>query len=71
VFAIACNMTGNGFCGGSLVADPRGDVIASSGLEETVLEAQLDLAAIAKERDQEPSLRMRRPELYQPPSREG
>lgn len=66
VFAVAANMTGNGFCGGSLVADPRGEVLVSAAADETVLRARLDLDAITRERKQEPSLRMRRPELYHP-----
>ena len=71
VFAIACNMTGHGFCGGSLVADPRGDVLASAGIEETVLFARLDLDAVQQERKQEPALRMRRPDLYGASGAEG
>ena len=64
VFAVACNLTGDGFCGRSLVADPRGDVLAEAGVEETVLRAALDLAAIDREREREPALRFRRPDLY-------
>ena len=64
VFAVACNLTGDGFCGRSLVADPRGDVVAEAGVEETVLRAVLDLAAIDREREREPALRLRRPDLY-------
>jgi predicted amidohydrolase len=64
VFAVACNLAGNGFCGRSLVADPRGDVLAEAGVEETVFRAVLDLAAIDREREREPALRLRQPELY-------
>jgi predicted amidohydrolase len=64
VFAVACNLAGDGFCGRSLVADPRGDVLAEAGAEETVLRAALDLAAIDREREREPALRFRRPDLY-------
>ncbi|MGH8823829.1 MAG: carbon-nitrogen hydrolase family protein [Jiangellaceae bacterium] len=66
VFAVGCNMVGHGFCGRSLVTDPRGEVIASAGEEETVLRARLDLGAIAAERSREPALGLRRPELYSP-----
>ena len=31
VFAVACNMAGHGFCGRSLVADPRGEVVVAAG----------------------------------------
>jgi predicted amidohydrolase len=64
VFAVGCNLTGNGFCGRSLVTDPRGDVLAEAGVEETVIRAALDLAAIDREREREPALRLRQPELY-------
>ena len=64
IFAIACNMAGHGFCGRSLVADPRGEVLASAGEEATVLVVELDMAAVAAERSREPSLRMRMPALY-------
>ncbi len=61
---MGCNLTGNGFCGRSLVADPRGDVLAEAGAEETVIRAVLDLAAIDREREREPALRLRQPDLY-------
>jgi predicted amidohydrolase len=64
VFAVGCNLAGNGFCGRSLVADPRGEVLAEAGTSETVLRATLDLAAIEREREREPALRLRQPELY-------
>lgn len=64
VFAVGCNLTGGGFCGHSLVVDPRGEVLASAGTEETALRATLNLAAIGNERQREPALRMRRPDLY-------
>ena len=64
VFAVGCNLAGNGFCGRSLVADPRGEVLAEAGTEETVVRAVLDLDAIAREREREPALRLRRPDLY-------
>jgi predicted amidohydrolase len=64
VFAVGCNLTGNGFCGRSLVTDPRGDVLAEAGTEETAIRAVLDLAAIEREREREPALRLRQPDLY-------
>jgi len=39
-------------------------VVAEAGVEETVLRAVLDLAAIDREREREPALRLRRPDLY-------
>ena len=67
VFAIGCNMTGHGFAGRSLVADPRGEVLAEAGEEPAVLLVELDLAAARSERGREPSLQMRQPELYTGP----
>ncbi|HEV2921048.1 MAG TPA: carbon-nitrogen hydrolase family protein [Actinomycetota bacterium] len=64
VFAVGANLAGNGFCGRSLVTDPRGEVLAEAGTEETVVRATLDLAAIEREREREPALRLRRPDLY-------
>ena len=64
VFVIACNLTGDGFCGRSLVADPRGDVVVEAGDEERVLRARLDLGEIDAELSREPALRLRRPDLY-------
>lgn len=64
VFVVACNLTGHEFCGGSLIADPRGQVLAEAGREEAVLRASLDLDLIDAERDREPALRVRRPDLY-------
>jgi predicted amidohydrolase len=53
------------YCGRSKVVDPKGVVVAeaSEGNEE-VLMAEIDLSAILRERQQEPVLRTRRPELY-------
>jgi predicted amidohydrolase len=64
VFAIGCNMSGHGFAGRSLVADPRGEVLSEAGEEPTVLVVDLDLASARSERGREPALQMRRPELY-------
>lgn len=64
IFAVAANMAGDTFAGRSLVADPRGEVVAEAGTDEEVLVATLDLDDIAAERAREPSLRTRRPELY-------
>lgn len=64
VFAIGANLSGNGFCGRSLIANPRGEVLAIAGPDETVLRAQLNLGAITTERAQEPALSLRRGDLY-------
>jgi predicted amidohydrolase len=64
LFAVAANLTGGGFCGHSLIVDPRGETLAEAGAEETALRATLTLEEIDEERRREPALRMRRPELY-------
>jgi predicted amidohydrolase len=64
VFVVASNLAGDGFCGGSLIVDPRGDVIAAAGADEAVIRARIDLGAIEREREREPALRLRRPRLY-------
>ncbi len=64
VFAVGCNMA-EPFCGRSLIVDPRGEVLAeASGAGEAVITAILDLEAVRAERSREPSLRLRRPDLY-------
>lgn len=64
IFAVAANMAGGAFAGRSLIADPRGEIVAEAGRDEQALIADLDLDEIAAERAREPSLRTRRPELY-------
>jgi predicted amidohydrolase len=73
VFAVAANLTGDGFCGGSMIADPRGEVLAAARAEEAAIRATIDLEAIQRERRLEPALRLRRAELYRagPPARTG
>ncbi len=63
VFAIGCNMSGP-FCGRSLIVDPRGEVIAQAGEDDQTLVVTIELEAVDTERRREPSLRLRRPELY-------
>ena len=46
VFAVAANSNSPGFCGHSMVVDPRGRVLASAGHEDVVLQATLDLSEI-------------------------
>lgn len=75
LFAIAANLTGGPFFGGSMIVDPRGEVIAAAGGEEGLVRARIDLEAIEREREREPALALRRPELYrvrlEPPAAES
>lgn len=64
VFVVAANLAGDQFCGRSVVADPRGQVLASAGPEPTRLVVELDLDQITSERRAEPALRLRRADLY-------
>lgn len=64
VFVVASNLTGGEFIGGSLIVDPKGEVLASIDHGEGFISASLDLEMIQSERLKEPALRLRRPELY-------
>jgi predicted amidohydrolase len=68
-FVAASNLAGDdghtSWCGGSLIVDPRGSVLASAGASgEALIAAELDLSLIDRERAQEPIWANRRPELY-------
>ena len=64
-----CNRVGRedrmDFCGESIVADYNGDTTALAGREETLLFAEVDLAAAAEARQRKPYTGLRRPELYE------
>jgi predicted amidohydrolase len=69
MWVVAVNRVGTDgdvtYCGRSQVADPRGEVVAEAAADmEQILVAEVDLSAILRERQQEPVLRARRPELY-------
>jgi predicted amidohydrolase len=66
VFAVGCNMVGHGFCGRSLVTDPKGDVVLRAEEAETVLRAGLTSTRSRRNGRGEPALGLRRPELYVP-----
>lgn len=64
VFVVFANRAGRDYYGGSVVLDPRGDVVASGGEGEEVLQAKIDLAEAERWRKEEPIFPHRRPELY-------
>jgi len=69
IFVAAANLAGDDgrtrWCGGSVIVDPRGQVLAAAGNGgEAEILAPLDLDLIERERLQEPLFGHRRPELY-------
>lgn len=69
VFVAASNLAGfdglTSWCGGSMIVGPRGEVLAAAAREgPEIIGAVLDPARVAAERQQEPVLANRRPELY-------
>ncbi len=68
VFIACCNRVGEeatlAFAGGSFAVDPAGEIGARAGSDEELLVVEIGRAEIAKNRNQRPFLRDRRPELY-------
>jgi len=64
VFVVAANLAGGGFCGRSMIVDPRGEVLAEADEHEATITATIDLEAIERERRREPALQLRRPDIY-------
>jgi predicted amidohydrolase len=66
-YVVAVNRTGSDpflkYAGGSIIISPRGEVLAETGDESGVLQAQLDLDALRQWRDEFPVLKDARPEL--------
>lgn len=63
-YVVAANAVGGGYCGESMIVDPRGDVVARAAatLPEVIV-AELHMTMIEEQRQREPVLRLRRPEL--------
>ncbi len=64
VYAVAANLAGDRFFGGSMIVDPRGSILAAAGTGDEAIRATINLGAIAREREREPALGLRRPSLY-------
>jgi predicted amidohydrolase len=64
MYVVAANAAGEGYCGESMIVDPRGDVLvrASTSTAE-VITATVSAALVAHQRRVEPVLARRRPEL--------
>ena len=67
-YVVAANAVGEGYCGESMIVDPRGDVVVrASATDPDLIVAELDPQLIAEQRRMEPVLQLRRPELSRHP----
>lgn len=67
-YVVAANAVGNGYCGESMIVDPRGEVLTrASATERDIILAEINPQLITEQRQREPVLRLRRPKLRPPP----
>ena len=64
VYVVYANRPGPSFSGHSAIFDPKGDVVASSGPDESIIRADINLNEVKKWREQEQLYPYRRPLLY-------
>lgn len=68
-YVLACNQCGQKTAftshGHSMMIDPMGEVIAEADMDECCLVAEIDLDLVAKAREQIPSLKNRRDDVYE------
>ena len=68
VFVAMCNRVGKegnmDFCGGSIVADPNGNVVAKAGAEAEILYAEIDPELKQRVQGKRPFLKLRRSDAY-------
>jgi len=68
LFVVSCNACGMigklDFFGMSMIIDPKGEVLAEAGEEESSIVAELDMQAMEEWRKQIPCFNDRRPEIY-------
>lgn len=68
-YVLACNQCGKKTAfeahGHSMVIDPLGEIIAEAQMEECCLIAEIDLEKVKKAREQIPSLKNRRDDIYE------
>lgn len=63
-YVVAANAVGHGYCGESMIVDPRGEVLSrASATDREVISAEIDPHLIIDQRRKEPVLRLRRPDL--------
>jgi predicted amidohydrolase len=64
IFVVYANRPGSFFSGHSAVFDPRGNLLVSSGSQEAIIEADIDLHEVQRWRSEEQIYPNRRPHLY-------
>nr|WP_302622443.1 carbon-nitrogen hydrolase family protein [Streptomyces sp. WMMB 322] len=63
-YVLAANAAGRGWCGASMIVNPRGEVVALADRDaQGIVCADLDPSLVEQERGAEPVLRLRRPGL--------
>jgi omega-amidase len=71
MYIVACNRVGQSkdteFCGHSCIIDPWGEVLVSSGEDEQLLMAEIDLDSVTAVRQTIPVFQDRRPAIYTQP----
>ncbi|MFQ5561887.1 MAG: carbon-nitrogen hydrolase family protein, partial [Nitrospinota bacterium] len=64
IFVIYCNYAGGGHSGGSLIADPGGDILMEADDKPGIFIKNIDLNRIGQWRKKELLFQNRRPEIY-------
>jgi predicted amidohydrolase len=64
-YVVAADQVGPDTVGRSMIVDPMGLAVAAAGEAETVVVADLDPGRVQAVRDVVPSLRHRRPDVYE------
>lgn len=64
VYVCACDQVGTGHAGRSMVVDPMGVIIGSTGEEESMFVADIDFERINRVREKNPCVAQRRTEFY-------
>jgi predicted amidohydrolase len=68
-YVVYVNRAGEAFSGGSAVFSPRGELMASVGGDEAVVDVKLDMGEVRRWREEELNYPFRRPTLYKDISR--
>ena len=65
VYVCACNKIGKSFAGRSMIVDPMGLIVASTGEDESIFVADINPDEVSRIREKNPSVAQRRTELYE------